>query len=447
MNQAGDYKLQEILLHGPTGTIDIKALMVELNVYESIYSNSIYGNIVIADTHNHIQNVPIIGQEMLQFKFSTDDSPQNEAIDFTQHFARIYKVSDQVRTAERQQVYTLHFTSQEAITNQKERLKQAFEGTTDRIVQNILTDILGTKKRVITEPSSQHCKVLGNLEHPFHFISSMLSKRSSSLNFHNQGFHFFENHRGYNFRSMSHMTHRDPTTERNVQESFIVQPSKRNSTIEEDMKSVLEYKIMKNQDVLAALNTGLMASTNYHYDFSTKSFEKKLDNYIDNFVSEVHTTVGKQLGALFHTTPENSGGKNLFQFNDAKIKVTTKDTKLHAQKEGDAKYDNHTGFQQLLDHVKLAHDQLKAKVTVFGNSNLAAGDMIHLRVPSYEPLDKNTTRIHDAFLSGRWLITNLVHTLNSTRYTTTFDCVRDSVEKPYTGNSLSIQESLNVDTN
>ena len=122
-----------------------------------------------------------------------------------------------------------------------------------------------------------------------------------------------------------------------------------------------------------------------------------------------------------------------------------KDTKLHAQKEGDAKYDNSTGFQQLLDHVKLTHDQLKAKVTVFGNSNLAAGDMIHLRVPSYEPLDKNTTRIHDAFLSGRWLITNLVHTLNSTRYTTTFDCVRDSVERPYTNNSLSIQESLNVD--
>ena len=445
MNQAGDYKLQEILLHGPTGTIDIKELMVELNVYESIYANSIYGNIVIADVANHIQNMPIIGQEMLQFKFSTDDNPENEEIDFTTHFARIYKVSDQVRTAERQQVYTLHFTSQEAITNQKERLKQAYEGTTDQIVQRILEDILQTKKRMILEQSSQHCKVLGNQNHPFNFITEMLGKRSSSVDFHNQGFMFFENHRGYNFRSMSHMTHRDPGTERNVQESFIVQPSRRDQSIAEDMQTVLEYKIMKNQDVMAALNTGLAASTNYNYDFSTKSFEKKLDNYMNNFIEEVHTTIGKEIGSLFTTTPEASGGKTLFDSNDAKINVTVKDTKLHAQKEGDAKYDNHTGFQQLLDHVKLTHDQLKAKVTVFGNSNLAAGDMIHLRVPSYEPLDKNTTRIHDAFLSGRWLITNLVHTLNSTRYTTTFDCVRDSVERPYTNNSLSIQESLNVD--
>ena len=445
MNQAGDYKLQEILLHGPTGTIDIKELMVELNVYESIYANSIYGNMVIADTANHIQNMPIIGQEMLQFKFSTDDSPQNEEIDFTTHFARIYKVSDQVRTAERQQVYTVHFTSQEALTNQKERVMQAYEGTTDQIVQRILEDILQTKKTIISEQSSQHCKVLGNLNHPFSFITNMLAKRSSSVDFHNQGFMFFENHRGYNFRSMSHMSHRDPTTERNVQESFIVQPSKRDSTIEEDMKTVLEYKIMKNQDVMAAINTGLVASTNYNYDFSTKSFEKKLDNYMKNFIEEVHTTIGKDIGSLFTTTPEASGGQTLFDSNDAKINVTVKDTKLHAQKEGDAKYDNSTGFQQLLDHVKLTHDQLKAKVTVFGNSNLAAGDMIHLRVPSYEPLDKNTTRIHDAFLSGRWLITNLVHTLNSTRYTTTFDCVRDSVERPYTNNSLSIQESLNVD--
>ena len=337
MNQAGDYKLQEILLHGPTGTIDIKSLMVELNVYESIYANSIYGNMVIADTANHIQNMPIIGQEMLQFKFSTDDSPQNEEIDFTTHFARIYKVSDQVRTAERQQVYTVHFTSQEALTNQKERVMQAYEGTTDQIVQRILSDVIKTKKPVITEASSLHCKLLGNSNHPFHFITEMLGKRSSSVDFHNQGFMFFENHRGYNFRSMSHMSHRDPTTERNVQESFIVQPSKRDSTIEEDMKTVLEYKIMKNQDVMAAINTGLVASTNYNYDFSTKSFEKKLDNYINNFVEEVHTTIGKEIGSLFTTTPEASGGKTLFEFNDAKINVTTKDTNLHSQKEGDAK--------------------------------------------------------------------------------------------------------------
>ena len=66
MNQAGDYKLESIIVHSASGPIDIKSLMVELNVYESIFSPAIYGNIVIADSANHIQNMPLIGQEEIE---------------------------------------------------------------------------------------------------------------------------------------------------------------------------------------------------------------------------------------------------------------------------------------------------------------------------------------------------------------------------------------------
>jgi hypothetical protein len=199
---------------------------------------------------------------------------------------------------------------------------------------------------------------------------------------------------------------------------------------------------MKNQDVMAAINTGLTASTNYNYDFTNKSFSVLFNNYMENFTQEVHTTVGKNIGSLFTMTPETNNGDTLFDKNDSKIMITTKDVALHSQKKGDGKYDNHTGKTQQRNHDRLQHDQIAAKCTVFGNSNLAAGDIIHLRVPSYEPLDKTSTRIHDAFLSGRWLLTNVVHTLNSTRYTTTFDCVRDSVEQPYTSTDQSILQNV-----
>jgi hypothetical protein len=252
------------------------------------------------------------------------------------------------------------------------------------------------------------------------------------------GYLFYETHRGYNFRSYKNHTHRAPGAERTVQESYIVQPSKRNSTIAEDMKSVLEYRIMKNQDVMAAINTGLTASTNYNYDFTTKSYEVIFNNYLESFTKELHTTIGKNLGTLFTTTPETPNGETLFDKFDSKIMITTKDVGLHNAKKAENKYDNHTGKIQTRLHDRLQHDQIAAKCTVFGNSNLAAGDLIHLRVPSYEPLDKTSTRIHDAFLSGRWLLTNVVHTLNSTRYTTTFDCVRDSVEQPYTSTDQTI---------
>jgi type I site-specific restriction endonuclease len=145
MNQAGDYKLESIILHAASGPIDIKGLMVELNVYESIFSPAVYGNIVIADTANHIQNMPIIGQEEIEFKIRIDDNPDNETIDFKTRRGRIYKISDQVRTGERQQVYTLHFTSQEAIENQRVKVKSAFSATADQIVSQVLQNIVKTK--------------------------------------------------------------------------------------------------------------------------------------------------------------------------------------------------------------------------------------------------------------------------------------------------------------
>ena len=435
MNQAGDYKLESIIVHSASGPIDIKSLMVELNVYESIFSPAIYGNIVIADSANHIQNMPLIGQEEIEFKIRIDDNPDNETIDFKTRRARIYKISDQVRTAERQQVYTLHFTSQEAIENQRVKVKGAFNATTDQIVANILQNIIKTKKSIAVEQSSLHTKVIGNQMTPFDFIKNILCKRSSSKTFKDGGYTFFESHRGYMFTSYQRMWFRAPGQEVNVQENYIVQPSKRDSSIAEDMKSVLEYKIMKGQDTLAGMATGLLASKHFVYDTHKKKLTITPHNYYKNFIDSVHAADG----TLFTTTPEKSDGKTIFEFNDYMIDYNLKDTGLHT----DTPSDNHIGKLATNRFTYLSHDQLKAKITVFGNTNLAAGDIIHLRVPSYEPVDKTTTRVHDAFLSGRWLLTNVVHTINNTRYTTTFDCVRDSVEQPYNKTSTSIEETSN----
>ena len=95
--------------------------------------------------------------------------------------------------------------------------------------------------------------------------------------------------------------------------------------------------------------------------------------------------------------------------------------------------------------IKLSHDQLVAKVTVPGNSNIAAGDVIELHVPSYEPVNRGDTRVHDAFLSGRWIITNLVHEINSIRYTCTFDCVKDGVSAEYETSDSTIASETNYE--
>jgi len=61
---AGDYVLDKVVLINHTGQrIDIKFIMTELNIYESIYNNAVTGSIVIGDTKNQISRMEIQGLE------------------------------------------------------------------------------------------------------------------------------------------------------------------------------------------------------------------------------------------------------------------------------------------------------------------------------------------------------------------------------------------------
>ena len=79
---AGDYRLDGIILHNHQNEgidvedrgIDIQKLVVEMNIFESIYKNSITGSLVIADSINLIAKLPIQGTERLSFKLSTPGS-------------------------------------------------------------------------------------------------------------------------------------------------------------------------------------------------------------------------------------------------------------------------------------------------------------------------------------------------------------------------------------
>ena len=65
---AGDYNLSNIILVSHAGkAVDFKAMVIELNIYESIYKNAMTGSVVVLDTQNIISKLPICGQERLMF--------------------------------------------------------------------------------------------------------------------------------------------------------------------------------------------------------------------------------------------------------------------------------------------------------------------------------------------------------------------------------------------
>ena len=445
---AGDYRLGPIVLYSASDPIDLRPLMLELNLYESVYNPNMYGNLVIKDSANHKQNAPIIGQEELEFELSI---PDNETISTNTYRMRIYKVDGVEKTEERQQVYTLHFTTKEAMKNSRLAVKQAYEGPSETIFARVMREIVGTRKELNLETASTNFKLLGNNMRPYDFLQ-MLATRTNSSIFNSAGYLFYENHRGIHFRSWESLI-RNGDRNRKVKIDYYVNPPGEQIVVDEDMRKVKSYEVLKVQDAIAGHASGLFGSKHYNYDRIKKQVIIKDSKYTDKF-DRRNTTEG--LGfPMFPNNPEEESGKTYTDFPDAKILTSSFDNALHTQSATDEKdYSNNESSLQDRLHDDLDHDQILMRVSVPGNTNLAAGDVISLNIPSFESIDTAADRVYDLYLSGRYIITEVVHSVNEINYVTTFTCVRNDVFMPYpetvesidtrTENEEPIRETVNV---
>ena len=97
MRYAGDYSAEEIILLGQSGdkqrNIDISDLVIELNIYEGIYKQSLTGSVVLLDSVGLIQQIPLTGNERISFKMTTSKGSIDASAD-TGHPMHIYKLTD-----------------------------------------------------------------------------------------------------------------------------------------------------------------------------------------------------------------------------------------------------------------------------------------------------------------------------------------------------------------
>ncbi len=65
--KVGAYKLDNITITNYRGnTVDIKVSMIDFNIQLDIFNTSMHGQIRIKDSNDFIQNLPLIGEELLR---------------------------------------------------------------------------------------------------------------------------------------------------------------------------------------------------------------------------------------------------------------------------------------------------------------------------------------------------------------------------------------------
>jgi len=137
LDRGGDIIWDDLYITNVKGTrLDILALCAEINLYEDIYSYSLYGSLVIADTKNILSEFPIIGQERLIFKCHTPTASEKPI----NRMFKIVKVSDIVVEGAKR-VYTLHFISNDAYSDMIWSSNKSYFGRASASIKAILDEL------------------------------------------------------------------------------------------------------------------------------------------------------------------------------------------------------------------------------------------------------------------------------------------------------------------
>ena len=445
LQEPGDFSLSDVTIFSyrpgegdnPYG-IEIKSLITEINIFESIGSKTLSGNIVMADGFNLPEDLPLTGLERIEFKFNTPSVISNTTFDFTSESGSpmyVYKIDSRKRINQSAQVYILHFCSKEAFFNEKNRVNVALDGAYEDMINELVRnkEYLNSKKRLFVEESKSINRYVVPNQRPFATID-MICEETQSKKYNSSGYLFFENKQGFHFRSYESLIAYNGIRTRTPQEYFVVEAGSVRGgggdlPIQDTMRRIRKFNIDKQYDTILNMRGGAFASNLITVDTFNKKIQSYDYNYFDDFTNYFHLQ-GTQSGDktdnfhLLPDTPSDEFGKNLSDYPSKRFMYSTTDKIFN-----DYKGIEHKDIVRQRNAQRILRNHIVVSVEIAGNTTIDAGDVIHLEIPQV----KEAPRGEDLFLSGNYLIRHIRHNVSilANKHTTTMECIKDSVRTNY----------------
>ena len=425
---AGDYTLDGILIVGSSGEkINVIDQVRELNIYQSIDSPFMSGNIMIADAEGVTEKLPFLGQERLLFSLQT---PSHEGtVDFNEYHAIIYNVETRFHSSDREQTLVLNWTSLEHYKNIRTKISASFDGMISDIVEKILTDsdYLETSKPIHLELTKNIRKyVIPNLN-PFQAIE-LLRTEAVSAEEQSPHFLFFENPDGFHFRTLDSLIGSQGSLSVDHKRTYKFEPPQENEPPQDTAATILYWQVEDNTNNFLSTKLGMFGSTLYYHDIFNKNIQRfEFDYTKDSFAIRNSTNQEDRSSGTVVSQGIIDKKKIITEFPDSKIFVhPTASDKLHSL----GTDNNAEEWLQESISRELEREYFTLKIETYGNTDIVAGDMINVSIPSNKPLSVSSgTDAVDPILSGRYLITSLHHKVSPTEslHTMVMTVMKDSV--------------------
>ncbi len=465
LEYAGDYHLPYVHLISHKGEgIDprthgenISALVVEFNIYESIFNSSVTGSVVIADTQNLIAKLPIQGTERLSFKLTTklDNDTPATVIDCTEANGtamHIYALTDKQQVNDNTLTYTLQFASKEFVRNLRTRVSESFEGRMDQMVNKIFTDenYLASSKTLYYQPTRNKDKIVVPNLNPFAAIGMMCQRALPDIyRSKGAGYLFYETTKGFHFRSWESLCVDSNGDLRDAKQQFrYVQVTAANphqgdeqqskvDRIVDGYQNVRSYKFINNfHDVAVNTSLGTYGHRVITHNIYDKSYREddyhyhnrfNQTNHLEDFPSIVDSPVDYDAK---EGTPYQKG---VSDYPESRVSLQPTTRFLHGDDTGH--FGTDVGDDGILEAGRIAqvnkvHQGTRLEMTVNGQARLQAGDLIDFDLQSVENRETSQGRL-DPQYSGRYIITDIRHRVAQEKFLQVLTCVKDSSKSGY----------------
>lgn len=414
------FEIEFIILNTQSRKIDIRGLMTELKLTQSIYENTMSAEMKILDANDRLSDrgeFIIKGGESLSVKFKAQNDKK--------YFAKIFyvdKVTNVKKESNHGKTYILTLVTSEEIFNNKVKISKAY---TNKKISNIVNDILTNNLNIESpkiEESLNKISYIAPYIAPFKLINNITTYALSKVD-ESATFCCFETSTDTRFVSLASLISKKskstytygPSSKKNI----ISNPEQANLLIQ-------ELNFNKKVDISNNIISGMSKSKLLQHNILLKQYGGKQINSTEpiKFDYDQYFNNTKHLDKTKLNNPKNfSDYDSMYKYfhrDVAKSDNFKKPPKLEY-------YDNQSNSwlqKRYAIHAQL--DNIVCDITIPGNCDLVCGDVIDLLVQLDKPIEPGENLPINKKYSGRYLITTLQHVLNTEKLTTYATCIKDS---------------------
>ena len=486
----GDFRNSEIILYSYGGSqLDITGLTAVVNIYQDLDSAFLSGNIMFFDSIGAVNRLPIIGNEFLEFKMRTPIAGDgDEEINATNHRFQVYEKKS-VKTAQNVQAVALFFTSIESIRNERLRVSKSLTGSYAEMVNTLIKGdktLLNSKKDLFIDPTLGLYKFTFPNVRPIAGIR-MLQGLAEPANFKTPHYMFYENNRGFHFRTLESLYRESGDTERNrpfvayfdLLSAFNPNFGTADADIDSPITKPYSFTFAESYNTLANTRRGMFGSTTFSHNLIDKKFTKSRLTYTNYYEQALHIDAPTGAGNTYqgimppgpadfddeYTVDDKSyGSTNKHQINRLHASKLTKASSADNRKYMDdyfarvfvepetvSNHSSESGPNKLVSHYNTvgtesdprlsakqslsiaSRDYFSMDIDVPGNFTYNIGDLVWCEVPSYNAAEQtNDSKVErddvvDQLLTGRYLISKVHHQIDllDQKHTTALTVVRN----------------------